>query len=94
MGLPPDLRCYDSVGSIARALGVRAPLDLLTNNPEKVEALRRALEPAQLEIRGTVPIQGPSSAFNRDYLRAKRAILFILFILSGNTQCSAYGEGN
>lgn len=73
MGLPPDLRCYDSVGSIARALGVRAPLDLLTNNPEKVEALRRALEPAQLEIRGTVPIQGPSSAFNRDYLRAKRS---------------------
>ena len=73
MGLPPDLRRYDAVGAMLGMLGVRAPLRLLTNNPDKLAAVARALEPAKLEIAGREPITGPDSAFNRDYLRAKRS---------------------
>lgn len=74
MGLPPDLRRYDAVGSILALLGVRGPLRLLTNNPEKRLAVARALADEKLEIEGTLPIRGRETRFNRDYLRAKRAM--------------------
>ncbi len=72
MGLPPDLRRYDSVGPMARALGIRAPLMLLANNPEKAEALALVLSNEKIELAETLPLQAPTSPFNRDYLRAKR----------------------
>ncbi len=72
MGLPSDLRRYDSVGPMARALGIRAPLTLLTNNPEKAEALAVAFSNQKIDVNETLPLQAPSSPFNRDYLRAKR----------------------
>ncbi len=72
MGLPPDLRRYDAAGAMLAMLGVRAPLRLLTNNPDKLAAVARALEAEKLEIAGSEPIAGRDSAWNRDYLRAKR----------------------
>jgi GTP cyclohydrolase II len=72
MGLPADLRTYEVVGPMARALGIRAPLDLLTNNPHKARAVRVALANEKIEVRETVSLQTPTSDFNRDYLRAKR----------------------
>lgn len=72
MGLPADLRRYDAVPSMLASLGVRGPLRLLTNNPEKRAVLGRALEGGKLEIEGIEPVTGRRSAFNRDYLRAKR----------------------
>ncbi|MEE8166185.1 MAG: GTP cyclohydrolase II, partial [Myxococcota bacterium] len=72
MGLPSDLRRYDSVGPMARALGIRAPLTLLTNNPEKAEALAVAFSNQKIDVNETLPLRAPSSPFNRDYLRAKR----------------------
>jgi hypothetical protein len=71
MGLPPDLRRYEAVAPMSRLLGIRAPLRLLTNNPDKAAAVAKALADEGLEICRTEPIQGPISAFNIDYLSAK-----------------------
>jgi len=57
---------------MARALGVRGPLELLTNNPEKADAVAAALANEKIEVRTTLQIEGSSSPFNRDYLWAKR----------------------
>ena len=73
MGLPADLRRYDAVASIFAMLGIRGPLCLMTNNPEKIAAVARVLESEKIEIAGSEPISGRRSAFNRDYLHAKRS---------------------
>jgi GTP cyclohydrolase II len=73
MGLPPDLRRYDAVASMLAMLGVRAPLRLLTNNPDKIAAVARALGAEKIEVAGSEPIAGRHSVWNRDYLRAKRS---------------------
>ena len=73
MGLPADLRRYDAVASMFAMLGVCGPLRLLTNNPEKLAGVARALESEKIEIEGTAPIAGQRSPWNRDYLRAKRS---------------------
>lgn len=78
MGLPPDLRRYESVASMLAMLGVRGPLRLMTNNPEKVAAVAHALAAEKLEIDGTEPVAGAHSAWNRDYLRAKRSAGHVL----------------
>lgn len=72
MGLPADLRRYDAVASIFAMLGVRGPLRLLTNNPEKIATVARVLEAEKIEVAGAVAIPGRDTAWNRDYLRAKR----------------------
>ena len=71
MGLPADLRRYEELAPICRLLGLRSPLWLLTNNPEKASAVASVLADEKIEIRGTRSIQGPVSPFNSDYLGAK-----------------------
>lgn len=73
MGLPADLRRYDAVASILAMLAIRGPLRLMTNNPEKVAAVGRALEAEKIEVANSEPIGGRRSPFNRDYLHAKRS---------------------
>lgn len=72
MGLPPDLRRYDVLGPMVRALGLRAPIELLSNNPVKIEAVARVLAEQKIDVASAAPIEGRTSAFNQDYLRAKR----------------------
>jgi hypothetical protein len=57
---------------MARALGIRGPLELLSNNPDKVEAVSRVLVEEKIEVESAVSIEGHSNAFNRAYLTAKR----------------------
>lgn len=71
MGLPSDLRRYDAIAPMSSLLGIRAPLRLLTNNPDKAAAVAKVLADEEIEVCGTEPIQGPTSAFNSDYLSAK-----------------------
>lgn len=66
LGLPPDPRSYAIIRPLCADLGIRAPLALMTNNPEKVAALRDL----GLEIE-PVPEQQPASKFNAEYLAAK-----------------------
>lgn len=68
MGLGRDLRRYDEVAFACQALGIAAPLRLLSNNPEKVDAIRET----GLAVAGTEPVAAPASTFNLHYLDAKR----------------------
>src|SRR6185369_1654497 len=67
MGLGRDYRRYDAVAFAAAALGIAAPLALLTNNPDKVAALQRAA----VAVAHTLPLERAASPFNRQYLTAK-----------------------
>jgi GTP cyclohydrolase II len=67
MGLGRDYRRYDAVSFAAAALAISAPLRLLTNNPDKVAALRRA----GVAVAAVLPLERAASPFNRHYLAAK-----------------------
>jgi GTP cyclohydrolase II len=71
MGLPADLRQYGEIAPICALLGVRGPLCLLTNNPDKAAAVAKVLASEGIPLAATRPIQGPTSPFNSDYLGAK-----------------------
>lgn len=67
LGHPPDAREYSVAAAILRDLGV-GEIELLTNNPRKVEGLQQL----GIRVRQRVPLQVPVSAEGRVYLEAKR----------------------
>jgi GTP cyclohydrolase II len=67
LGFDPDARDYGAAGRVLDALGVRA-VRLLSNNPAKAEALRRA----QLIVSSVQPLPTAASARNRHYLTTKQ----------------------
>ncbi len=67
LGFPDDLRRYDLAAEILRKLRV-GPIDLLTNNPQKVAALVAE----GIEVRKRLPSHGKVNAHNRSYLRTKK----------------------
>jgi GTP cyclohydrolase II len=67
LGFADDLRRYDLAAEILRYLGVKK-IDLLTNNPLKVNALRSE----GIQIRSRLPSRGRITAHNRRYLETKR----------------------
>jgi 3,4-dihydroxy 2-butanone 4-phosphate synthase / GTP cyclohydrolase II len=69
MGLKKDHRNYDNISQICHLLGVTAPFVVLTNNPDKVEALK-----AQgIQVAGTEALEFEPSPFNLAYLTSKAA---------------------
>ena len=74
MGLKKDLRNYDNISQICYLLGIKASFVVLTNNPDKLEALR-----AQgIQISGTEALEFEPSPFNLAYLTSKAASGHIL----------------
>jgi len=69
LGLAKDHRCYDNIAHICRLLGISAPFIVLTNNPDKVEALRSL----GLPIERTEALEFEPSPFNLAYLTSKAA---------------------
>jgi 3,4-dihydroxy 2-butanone 4-phosphate synthase/GTP cyclohydrolase II len=67
LGLPIDARDYRVAAEILHDLGVRS-VRLLSNNPRKLEALRRY----GVQIAEQVPLLIPPNDENLPYLRAKR----------------------
>jgi GTP cyclohydrolase II len=67
LGLPADQRSYGEVTAMTRLLGVRAPLRVLSNNPDKLAALRAA----GTMVAGIEPLQIRTSAYTQHYLDAK-----------------------
>jgi GTP cyclohydrolase II len=67
LGLPDDQRTYGEVAAMVRLLGVEAPLRVLSNNPDKVAALRDAGAP----LDGTEALQIRASVYSQHYLDAK-----------------------
>lgn len=68
MDLDPDHRSYEEVRWLCRLLGARAPLRLLTNNPEKIAALREA---TGLDLAGAEPLSPAASPYNLHYIASK-----------------------
>jgi GTP cyclohydrolase II/3,4-dihydroxy 2-butanone 4-phosphate synthase/GTP cyclohydrolase II len=67
LGFPEDLRRYDIAAEMLRSLDVRS-VDLITNNPLKIEAL----VDEGIPVRRRIPSRSPSNPLNLDYLKTKR----------------------
>jgi len=74
MGLKKDHRNYDNISDIYRLLGIKAPFIVLTNNPDKVDALRSQ----GIEVVDTETLEFEPSPFNLAYLTSKAASGHIL----------------
>lgn len=69
MGLKKDHRNYDNISQICYLLGIKAGFVVLTNNPDKLDALK-----AQgLQVVGTEALEFEPSPFNLAYLTSKAA---------------------
>jgi GTP cyclohydrolase II len=67
LGFGDDLRRYDVAAEMLRRLGARS-VDLVTNNPLKVEGLTRA----GMRVRRRVALPSPANPHNIGYLETKR----------------------
>jgi GTP cyclohydrolase II len=67
LGFEADLRGYVLAGAILRFMGIRA-VRLMSNNPEKLQALERA----GVTVVERVPALVPAGSFTEDYLRTKQ----------------------
>lgn len=65
--LPVDARTYDVAAAILKEIGVGS-IELLTNNPEKVESLARL----GVEVERRVPVLVAANPFSAGYLEVKR----------------------
>jgi len=66
LGFVDDARDYSDAIEVLKALRVK-PVTLMTNNPKKLDALKRA----GLEVSGRAPLWGDISEFNEKYLQTK-----------------------
>ena len=79
LGLPEDARDYRVAAEMLLDLGVRRAA-VLTNNPAKIEGLRRH----GIEVVERLPVQVEPNPFNLGYLRTKQEKLGHLFpVLTG-----------
>ena len=67
LGFLEDERTYDVAAALLRELGV-SKVELLTNNPQKIDALRAH----GINVVGRVPLVGTTNSHNARYLKAKR----------------------
>jgi GTP cyclohydrolase II len=74
LGFKADQRDFALPGEMLKALGVTR-VRLLSNNPEKVEALERA----GIEVVERVPCEVPASPYAEEYLKTKKEKLGHLF---------------
>lgn len=65
--LPVDARTYDVAAAMLRALGVES-VELLTNNPDKLDALRAL----GVSVERRIPVLVPANPFSASYLEVKR----------------------
>lgn len=68
LGFEDDLRRYSIATEMIRDLGIES-IELLTNNPAKVEALRAD----GVKVEARLPVHIQPNEHNRDYLLTKRA---------------------
>jgi GTP cyclohydrolase II len=67
LGFHADERNYDVAAALLDELGIKR-IRLLTNNPQKISALREH----GIEVVGRLPLVGSTNTHNERYLRAKR----------------------
>lgn len=67
LGFPADLRSYRCAACMLRFLGVKS-VQLMTNNPSKIEELKAR----GLHVSKRIPLEVPSTPLNERYLRTKK----------------------
>ena len=87
LGLPADMRDYRVAAEILLDLGVRRAR-LLTNNPAKVEGLKRY----GVEVVERVPLRISPNPSNLEYLRTKREKMGHLFPAAGLLEAERDGS--
>lgn len=70
LGFDVDARQYDAAICILQDLGIQQ-VELITNNPLKVEALRKS----SIEVVGRIPLVIPPQADSRQYLQTKQDLM-------------------
>jgi 3,4-dihydroxy 2-butanone 4-phosphate synthase/GTP cyclohydrolase II len=78
LGFATDARTYEDAVAVLNQLGIDS-VDLITNNPDKIDALQSA----GIEVKGRVPIIIPSNADNERYLKTKAKEMGHLFNPNG-----------
>ena len=68
--LPVDARSYDVAAAMLRELGVES-VEIMTNNPAKVDALKRL----GIVIERRLPVLVPATPFSAGYLETKRRLM-------------------
>ncbi|RKN66137.1 GTP cyclohydrolase II [Paenibacillus ginsengarvi] len=66
LGFPDDVRNYGDAIRVLKVLRTK-PVTVITNNPKKLEALKRA----GMDIAGRLPLWGDLSEYNEHYLQTK-----------------------
>lgn len=66
LGFDNDLRKYDDAITVLKTLRTK-PVTLITNNPNKLEALRKS----GMRVAGRAPLWGDVSEYNKKYLETK-----------------------
>ena len=66
LGFLDDERSYEIVSAMAEHLNIKI-IDLMTNNPKKIEAI----EKSGLKVNKRIPIKIESNDYNKDYLNTK-----------------------
>jgi GTP cyclohydrolase II len=84
LGFPDDLRTYDVAADMLSQLGIHS-VDLVTNNPKKIEGL----EAAGMPVRRRVALPSPPNPHNVGYLRVKRERTGHLIDLDGELEKKA-----
>lgn len=67
LGMQKDYREYSSIKDIVQILGIKPKFVLLTNNPDKIDAMKAL----NMQVISTEDIEFPSNPFNQSYLKAK-----------------------
>jgi len=80
LGLEVDARQYDIAIKILDDLGIRS-IDLLTNNPEKIEAI----EKSSVQIKKRIPLIIPPQKENYSYLKTKKEEMGHLIIVDNKS---------
>ncbi len=70
LGFDVDARQYDCAIFILQDLGITV-VELITNNPDKVEALRRS----PVQVNGRIPLVIPPQDDSRNYLKTKQELM-------------------
>jgi 3,4-dihydroxy 2-butanone 4-phosphate synthase/GTP cyclohydrolase II len=70
LGFDVDARQYDAAVAILQDLDIQS-VELITNNPDKVEALRRS----PVRVAGRIPLVIAPQADNRPYLQTKQDLM-------------------
>lgn len=70
LGFPTDLRDFRMAAEILKSFGIRR-IDLNTNNPNKIEAMKEA----GLVVNSVVPSLTPPTGHNKSYLETKARVM-------------------